>query len=129
MLANLENKFGKDNKYVKERKAYYSLLELSHYEEMKKLNNKCDLNKSFILFFYSNDKDYLDYSVKVGNILSYLKKANPNVLIYSFDVDSVDPLVHKLVLKYEIEDPVLVIIDGKYRLTSIHNIDEINEYL
>ena len=129
VITQLEQEFGKKNKYVQDRKAYYTLLELSHYNQMKQMNERCGLNNSFILFFYSNNKKYVQESENVGKILSYLKVTNPSVLIYSFDSDSTDPLVKQLVAKYNVHSPILVEINSKYNLTSVKNIKDIEQYL
>jgi len=129
MFQNFEEEFGKDNEYVIERKKYYSLLQLSHYNFMKKINNNCKLDNDFILFFYSNSKENLDASEMMGKILMHLKKINPSVLIYSFDSSSKDPLITELMLKYEIKEDISILINEKDRLNYIDNISDLENYL
>lgn len=129
MLRSLEKDLGKDNEYVVKRKAYYSLLQLSHYNFMKKRNDACDLGQEFILFFYSNEKEYIDESEQIGKILSYVKANNPNTLIYSFETDSANALVSKFNLRYEVTSPILVVVKDVNRLESIESSDQIEKYL
>lgn len=41
MLENFEQKFGKNDPRVIERKKYYALVQLSHFEFMQKMNEDC----------------------------------------------------------------------------------------
>ena len=129
MLRNLEETFGKDNEYVIKRKGYYSLLQLSHYNFMREMNEDCNLNKDFVLFFYSNNKEDIDESEQIGQILSYVKAKHPNTLIYSFESNSHNPLVSKFNSKYKVTTPILVVVNDIGRLESIENSDQIEEYL
>jgi len=129
MLQKFEDEFGKDNSHVIERKKYYTLLELSHFNFMKKIDKECNFNNNFILFFYSNDKKYLDDSEKIGKILTHLKEVNPSVLIYSFNSDSESPLIKELKKKYEIKKNIFILINEKYGLDYIENISQLENYL
>lgn len=129
MFQSFEEKFGKDNKHVIEKKKYYSLLQLSHYNFMKRINDQCEFDNDFILFFYSNDKENVDKSEMMGKILTHLKEINPSVLIYSFDSASNDPLIMELMLKYEIKEDIFIIINEKGRLNYINNISQLEDYL
>ena len=129
MLSSLEQKLGKNSEELAQSKKYYYLLELSHLEFVKSINEKCDFNANFILFFYSNDKKQLDDAEMMGRILTYIKRDNPSVFIYSFDLDSKDSLVQLLKQKYEIKDSTTIIINEDTKLTSVKNSDEIKTYL
>ena len=129
MLENIEQKVGKNDPRIIERKKYYTLIQLSHFEFMKKMNENCDKNKTFILFFYSNDEKYIDKSERIGKVLGHFKSNNPSVFVYSFSSDSTEPLMLNLKEKYQIEDPVFVIIDEKARFSDVENIEDLEKYL
>ena len=129
MLGNLEKEFGKNNEYVKKRKDFYYLLQFSHYEYMKELSEECDFNRNFILFFYSNSKEYLDKSEEIGNVLSYVKEKYPNVLIYSFDTSSGNELIKKFSLAYNIDSPIAIVINDNNKLDEVKNVKQIESFL
>lgn len=125
IVNQLESEKGIRNKHVLERKKYYYLLELSHFSLIKELNQKCDLDYNFILFFYSNSPAEIGKSEEAGKILNYIKNKKPRVLIYSFDVSSEDPLVNDLKSFYNITQPITVVVNEQYFLTSIENANQI----
>lgn len=129
MLNKFEQKFGKDNSKVLDMKKYYFLIQLSHFNFMKQIKKDCDLDYSFILFFYSNDKTHLDKSERIGNLLNYFKKLYPSVLIYSFDSESPSPLIRNLKSKYNVTESVSIILDEKVKLNDIEDISQLEEYL
>jgi len=69
MFQKFEEEFGKDNEHVIKRKKYYSLLQLSHLNFMKNVDKKCETDYNFIIYFYSNDKKFLDDSERISRLL------------------------------------------------------------
>jgi len=125
IVDQLENKLGKEDESIQDKKKYYYLLELSHLSLMKELNNKCNFSYDSILFFYSNQNNFLSKSKEIGRILDYIKNENPDVLIYSFDFLSNDELVKKLKSFYKIDNSITIIVNEKDYLTEIKNADDI----
>ncbi|MBU2639220.1 MAG: hypothetical protein KKG75_00770 [Nanoarchaeota archaeon] len=87
MLANMESSLGKLDEDVLKLKEYYSLLEVKHWLFLKNVKEKCKSNTPIILYFYSNLGD-CDDCEKQGYILTYLKKKNPELNIFSFDINT-----------------------------------------
>lgn len=109
-LAFMENELGTGNEDVLRLKEYYSLLEIRHWLYLKKANEECDLNKKFILFFYSNKGD-CDTCEKQGDVLTYLHRKYPKVNVYSFDIniENVALATVKKIFDLKEETPILII--------------------
>jgi len=129
IIDDLERKLGKNDKTVLFRKRYYTLVELEHFEFVKQINKECGDNISTILFFYSNEQKDVEDSEDVGNLLSVVYRRNPEVLIYSFDVNLDSELIDGLVKKYDVEQSLTVIINEEHRLVAPKNIEEIENLL
>ncbi len=129
MISQFEEKFGKDNDYIKERKNYYYLLELSHFDFTKKIDEDCNFEHNFIFFFYSNKEEYLDESENAGKLISQVKKNIKNTYVYSFDIDSDIRLVNSLMKKYDINSVPVVILNEETKIKDFSNIDNIQEHL
>jgi len=129
IIEDLERKFGKDNDMVLFRKKFYSLIELEHFEFVKQINENCKANIPTILFFYSNEKQYLDKSEELGILLSSVYQRNEDVVIYSFDINLNSNLIKDLIKKYNVEEPLTIIINEKTKLVNPRNIKEIEQYL
>jgi len=114
-MDDLENKFGKTNDRVLERKEFYTLMLLEHFGFVKALNEKCDKDIRTILFFYSNSEDE-EISREVGRILDVVSLRNENVVIYSFDINLDSELMRKLKVKYAVDISPTVIINEKYKI-------------
>ena len=129
IIDELEKKLGKDDKKVFFRKKFYTLIELEHFEFVKILNQKCNLERNTILFFYSNeDKDIRD-SEYVGDLLTVINRRIDNLNIYSFDINLESDLIHKLKEKYDIEKSPTIIINEEIRIFDPKNMDEIEKFL
>lgn len=129
MITSFEEKLGKENFRVLERKKFYFLLELSHYSFMKGIQDKCGFNNKFILFFYSNQGSDADYSINLGRLLSHAKSRDNSILIYSFDYNSEDVLVSALKLKYKINQPGQFVINEEKVDEKIYDLNTLNKYL
>ncbi|PIN90609.1 hypothetical protein COU57_03060 [Candidatus Pacearchaeota archaeon CG10_big_fil_rev_8_21_14_0_10_32_14] len=130
MIDALEKKLGKHDSRVLYRKKFYTLVELEHYEFIKDLQKDCALNLNTILFFYSNQKDYITESEEVGRLLGVVYTGNlDNTVIYSFDMDLDSELVKKLMEKYDVTDPNTIIINEKDKVVKPTDVNEIEDKL
>jgi len=108
-LGYLENQLGWDNPQVWRMKKYYSLLELRHWIYLNQVNEKCGLNYTTILYFYSNKGDCPKCESQEF-VLNHLKKKNNNTFIYSFDINMDNAAINTIKQIYAINTtPTLVI--------------------
>ena len=129
IIDDLEKKFGKNNEKVLFRKKFYSLIEIEHFEFVEEINKRCKARILTILFFYSNEKKDVKKSEEVGDLLSVVYRRNPNVMIYSFDINLESDLIKNLKEKYEVEESPTIIINGKSKIVKPENVGQIEEYL
>jgi len=129
IIDDLERKFGKEDARVLERKKFYSLILLEHFEFVNLINQECGKNIHTILFFYSNDPKYLTQSEDLGRMLGTVYGRNDNLVIYSFDVDLDSEVIKDLKDKYFIQEPLEILIDGDIKLKGVKSIDEIEQHL
>ncbi len=130
IIGQLEEKLGKNNKDVLFRKKFYSLVLVEHLEIVKVLNEKCDKKINYILFFYSNEKEDIEYSEDIGNLLGVLYEQNKeNLVIYSFDTNLDSDLVKTLKSHYEVAEPITIIVNGNQTLNTLDSLNEISPFL
>jgi|SRR3989344_1845244 len=129
IIDDLERKFGKNDPRVLSRKKFYTLVLLEHFEFANNINKECGTNIHTILFFYSNKEEYSKESEDMGRILGYISEQHDDLVIYSFDVDLDSSLVSLLKEKYNIEKPIELVIDGKYNIKEVNNVNDIEKYL
>lgn len=129
IISSLEQKLGKNNPQVLQEKQFYTLVELEHFQFVQTVNQKCNSHINTILFFYSNANDYVSNSDNLGNILSVVYSENPNLVIYSFDLNLNNTLIENLKEKYNVTQPLTVIINEKTKLINPQNINDIEKYL
>jgi len=130
IMSILEERFGKNDEKVIEQKKGYSLIEIRHFLNIKEYRENCKKNITTILFFYSNDKEYIDEAEKMGYILGNLKKEYPEkIMIYSFDYNLDLNILKILKHLYNVTSPNTIIINEKIKLEKLENIEEIRKYL
>ena len=129
IINDLEEKFGKNDKRVLFRKKFYSLIELEHFEFVKLMNKQCRLKINTILFFYSNEKDEITKSEEVGQLLDIVYRRNDDLMIYSFDFNLDSELIKRLKKRYNIEEPITLIINEKAKLIDLQKIEEVEKLL
>jgi hypothetical protein len=130
LMGILEERFGKLDKKVLEQKSIYSMLEVQHFLLVKEHNQMCNDNIPTILFFYSNGEDYKDESEIMGYIIGTFKNKHEEVMVYSFDYDLVaSNLVSLLRAKYNVTQPDTVIVNEKFKITDLENIDQLETYI
>jgi len=124
-ITLMENRLGKDNKQVLEIKKYYSLIEINHYLLMKDKKEKCELDYSLVLFFYSNEDNVLE-SEKQGYVLDNLKGkyTSEKIKVYSFDKDLDLDIITTLISVYNVTMIPTMIINGE-KLEGFHEKDEV----
>jgi hypothetical protein len=126
-LTDMESQLGKKNQQVLDLKKYYSILEIRQWLFVKKASKQCNANATPVLFFYSNENDCSDCESQ-GFVLNYIRKSQPNVYVYSFDVNLDTSSIKTLKLSYNITmTPSLVIRDKTY--LGFHDADKIVEIL
>lgn len=89
----------------------YFLLETRHWLFVQKLNKECRTNYTTILYFYSEKN--CDTCEAQGIVLSEIKKTYPDIMIYSFDIDTDYSLVNTVKAIYDIKTAPSLVINGK----------------
>jgi hypothetical protein len=129
IIDDLERKLGKNNENVLFRKKFYTLIELEHFEFVKLLNERCNLEIQTILFFYSNSDPNLELSEEVGKLLDVVYNRNENLMMYSFDIDLDSDLTEKLKEKYMVDKSPTLIINEEVKVENPQNISDIEKHL
>jgi hypothetical protein len=130
IIGDLEEKLGKDNENVIFRKQFYTLILLEHFELINTIKTECNRNINTILFFYSNEKEGIEASENVGDILQVAYKQNKGELfIYSIDMNLDSELVEAMVEKYNVTAPMKIIVNNNQSLDSLQNIEQIQTLL
>ncbi len=128
-IYTLESRLGNNDLRVLEQKKLYTQLEIQHFNIIRKLKLKCDGNFITVLFFYSNEKEYIEESEKTGFILNSFKKDDPNrIMIYSFDYNLDIDILHNIKLNYNITKAPIILIN-EVDLIHLNDVDELIQYL
>ncbi len=129
IMGDLEEKLGRTNPAVIERKKFYTIIELEHLAFVQQLNKECKQGINILLFFYSNEEKDLKKSDDAGDILDVVYNRNPeNLIIYSFDINLDSSLISQLKEKYGVQTSPTVVVNGN-RITAPENILVIEKYL
>ena len=127
-LSDMEATYGTDSEDVNMLKEYYSLLELRHWLFLEQIKDKCKQNDfKTILYFYSNLGDCDDCNEQ-GFVLTYLREKNPELRIYSFDINIDNAALNWIKDSYGIKGVPSLIINGEY-YTGFKNEDELAEII
>ena len=130
IIGDMETKFGKDDEGVLFRKKFYTLIQLEHLEFVSIVNEECGKDRDIILFFYSNKKEYLEKSEKLGELLGVIYQKNrEDLALYSIDLNLDSDILESLREKYGVENEPVIILNEDQRFTDIHNINEIEKLL
>jgi len=116
-LRYMEDKYGADNPSVVRLKEYYSLLEIRHWLFLKKTKKECNKDYTFILYFYSKEKENCPTCEEQGYVLTYLRENYPLVKVYSFDFgisNAALDTIKELYIKEESELPIIIINNDVY---------------
>ena len=126
----LENAYGYNDPRIISLKSYYFTLEAKHWLLAKKRIERCGLsenstplNYSTILYFYSNEDDCPTCDEQ-GTVLSYLRRKNSNLKVYSFDINYNSSVVSVLKSLYGISiAPSMVLNDEP--IIGFRDVDEL----
>ena len=127
-LTYLEAEYSKSDPRILELKEPYTLFEVRHYLEMKKMIEECNYNYTLVLFFYSNSQENEGISEEQGFVLDYLRKKFGNVKIYSFDADLDTGVIQTLKKINNITVIPSTVIDGKV-YAGFHDKEEMEKVL
>jgi hypothetical protein len=128
LMSIIEERLGKTDPRVIEQKKIYSLLEVQHFNLIAQHNKECNETIPTILFFYSNDAEFLSAGETIGFMLSTFKQNNGNVMIYSFDYKLDYKLLDVLKKKYKVTQPNTLVINEEQHLINPKNIEEIEAF-
>lgn len=124
-LSYAENHNGFNDEDVASLKRSYFLLEIKDYLLMKRLTEKCGIEPTFILYFYSSVKEQCKDCEKMGYALTALRDKYPDLRVYSFDYHLDMEAIQTLISIYKVEDtlPALVINNEPYY--GLRTVDEL----
>lgn len=109
VYAENQTQFNKED--LVSLKQTYFLLEIKDYLLMKQLTEKCNIKPTFILYFYSSEKESCEDCERMGYVLNALRDKYPDLRVYSFDysfdLEAIKTLTSIYKLKAEL--PALVI--------------------
>lgn len=106
-------------------KRSYFLLEIKDYLLMKRLTEKCGIQPTFILYFYSTEDNCEDCE-RMGYVLTALRDKYPDLRVYSFHYDYDVEAIKTLVSIYKIKpDLPALIINGQtyYGFKSVEELE------
>jgi hypothetical protein len=129
IIDDLERKLGKNDQRVLFRKKFYTLMQLEHFEFVRRINKECEEKIPTILFFYSNEDLDLKKSEELGELLGVVYRREPDLKIYSFDINLDSDLINRLKMKYNVNEPLTILINEDTKLMNPKGVDEIEQYL
>lgn len=127
-LEFMESELGTDNKKVLSLKEYYQLLELRHWLLLKQAHEKCNQNFDLIIYFYTNKRE-CDGCQEQGGVLTYLRKKNQRLSIYSFDDDLENSAVRTIKELYGVKGGMPALIINEQTYEGFMNSKQIEEAL
>ena len=115
-LSYAEDQTGFDEADIESLKRSYFLLEIKDYLLMKRLTEKCNIKPTFILYFYSSDRDRCEDCERMGYVLTALRDKYPDLRVYSFDYHNDLGAIKTLTSIYKVRDelPALIINGTPY---------------
>ena len=126
-LASIGGTLGENNPDFLMLKKYYSILQIKHWLLLKKAKEKCKLDLTPVIYFYS-EKNQCPKCGDEGYILNYLARKYPQLRIYSFDYNLPLSAVQALRLIYGVKKDLPVIIvdnDVYYGFKSENDLEKI----
>ena len=118
-LEALEKRLGKENKEVLLQKEIYSLISLRTLLLFEEAKEKCNLDDTILLFFYTNRKDDPAGSIGQSEDQGYLLTAfsdrheDENYTIFAFDYNVDNPAIDTLKVKYSVSAVPSIVYGGK----------------
>ena len=126
-LSYAENSMSFNKEDVDSLKQSYFLLEIKDYLLMKQLTTKCNIKPTFILYFYSSDKDKCEDCEKMGYVLTALRNKYPDLRVYSFDYSFDLGAIKTLTSIYKLKSSLpIVVVNGEpyYGFKSIEEFEQ-----
>jgi len=113
----LETRLGKNDPEVLRQKELYTLIEIKTLLLLEEMNNKCDLNHTIVLFFYTNQKnDPLggwQQCEDQGYALTTFGKKHTGTDVFAFDINIDNPALGALKSEYNLSKVPFLVYDGK----------------
>ncbi len=129
-LSFLEETLGKNDKTVIALKKPYTILMIRHYLLIKQRNEKCSEDYTTILFFYSNQREYISDSEKQGYVLGYFgdKYGYDRLKVYSIDSDLDLGVIKMLKEEYSINNYPTTVINSNV-FVGFKDKEELERYI
>lgn len=109
----MEKQKGKNDANVIRIKKLYSIVESRHMLLLMETENRCNSSYNIVQYFYSNVKECESDLDKVSFILSYAKKKNPDIKVYSFDMNLDSDVVYILKQNYNVSQCYTLVLNSK----------------
>ena len=126
-LTYAEDQTGFDTQDLDYLKRSYFLLEIKDYLLMKRLTERCGIAPTFILYFYSTDKDTCEECERMGYVLTALRDKYPDLRVYSFDYHFDVEAISTLTSIYKVGSELPALIINGEALYGFHSIEELEE--
>ena len=128
-IGILEDRFGKQDKKVLEQKKIHTMLEVQHFLLISEHNDLCEDKIQTILFFYSNQENFINEAEKIGYLVGTAKNKDGSLMVYAFDYDLDSNLIKILKNKYSIEKPNILVINQETIVSEVKEIEDVEKYL
>ena len=129
-IEKLEVVRGKSNEEVKLLKERYMLYVFLNYIAFKNYKQNCNTTDTLILFFYSNEPQYVGVSEDQGFVLDYIyRKYKPKVHIFAIDMSIENPLIEGLKNTYGVETIPTLIINDEFKLEGLTPSEKIEVFI
>jgi hypothetical protein len=125
-LAYADSQNGFDENDVDYLKHSYFLLEIKDYLLMKRLTEKCGIQPTFILYFYSTE-EACEECERMGYVLTALRDKYPDLRVYSFDYHFDIGAISTLISIYKVKSNLpALIINGEtyYGFYSVEDLEK-----
>lgn len=115
-LTHMESVYGYDAPQVHNLKNYYTLLLIRHWIINKEMNERCNVTKPNLLYFYTNFGDCVDCEDQ-GLVITNTHIKYPYFNIYAFEYRENNPAINFLKEQYGLSEerlPTVIIDDEVY---------------
>jgi len=126
-LSYAENQSELDTNNLEYLKRSYFLLEIKDYLLMKRLTEKCGIEPTFILYFYSTIKDICEDCDKMGYVLTALRDKYPDLRVYSFDYHFDVGAINTLTSIYKVKPDLPALIINGQTYYGFHSVEDLEK--
>lgn len=123
-MITLEEKLGKNDPIVLNQKKTYSLIQIEHMLLVEEKIEKCNTNQEILIFFYSNEPEFIGNAEEVGYIITTFREKYDNVFVYSFDYDLDMTILETLKQINNVTIPNSVVYNSRY-FEDLNNINDL----